>query len=311
MTTRLPSWRPGPTRDAILNYLDGIEDVPVQERVAYLDNDGTMWCEKPGYVQYDFFVDVLRRRSADDPSLARRPEFAAVLNNDMVAIGDIGLAKIAGALSALYDGSTPAQFAADVDEFIERYRHPSFGTPIDSVVYAPMLELIDELRAYDFTVGIVTGGGTEFVRRVASRLYNVPPELVVGTMIGYEFTRDDEERPVLHRTVTQMGAANEGPAKIEHIQSQTGRAPILAAGNSAGDCEMLEWARSSDHGGLAILIDHDDAQREFAYRSMAATLEETEPITEVADRLGWHTVSIAEDWEQVFSTADAHEVSEE
>ncbi|GIG68736.1 HAD family hydrolase [Phytomonospora endophytica] len=299
-TERLPSWRPGAARDAILGHLDGIGEVPVDERVAYLDNDGTMWCERPGYVQYDFFVDVLRRRAAEDPSLARRPELAAVLDDDAARIGELGLAKIAGALAALCDGLTPAEFASMVDDFVERYRHPVFGVGLASLVYRPMLELIEELRAHDFTVGIVTGGGTEFVRRISSRLYGVAPELVVGTMIGYEFGRDDRDRPVLRRTVSSMGAANEGPAKISHIQSQTGRAPIVAAGNSGGDREMLEWARSSAHGGLAILIDHDDAEREFAYRSMAATFEEAEPITAVAERLGWTTVSMADDWDQVF-----------
>lgn len=302
MTThRLPSWRPGAARDSILRFLDDIDDVPREDRVAYLDNDGTMWCEKPQYVQYDFFVDVLRQRSMQDPSLARRPEFAAVLDSDAAAISEIGLATIAGALAALFDGRSPDEFAAAVDDFVARYRHPSFDVTITSVVYQPMLELIEELRAHDVTVGIVTGGGTEFVRRVSSRLYGVPPELVVGTIIGYEFARDDEGRPALQRTVSLMGAANEGPAKIANIQTQNGRAPLIAVGNSGGDREMLEWAQSSPHGGLAILIDHDDAGREYAYQGTAATFHDTEPISAVADRLGWVTVSMARDWEHVFA----------
>lgn len=301
MTHRLPSWRPGAARDSILRFLDDIDDVPLEDRVAYLDNDGTMWCEKPQYVQYDFFLDVLRQRSMEDPSLARRPEFAAVLDSDAAAISEIGLATIAGALAALFDGRSPDEFAAAVDDFVARYRHPSYDVTITSVVYQPMLELIEELRAHDVTVGIVTGGGTEFVRRVSSRLYGVPPELVVGTIIGYEFVRDDEGRPALQRTVSLMGAANEGPAKIANIQTQNGRAPLIAVGNSGGDREMLEWAQSSPHGGLAILIDHDDAGREYAYQSTAATFHDTEPISAVADRLGWVTVSMARDWEHVFA----------
>ncbi|MEW1981497.1 HAD family hydrolase [Citricoccus sp. NPDC079358] len=301
MTHRLPSWRPGAARDSILRFLDDIDDVPLEDRVAYLDNDGTMWCEKPQYVQYDFFLDVLRQRSMEDPSLARRPEFAAVLDSDATAISEIGLATIAGALAALFDGRSPDEFAAAVDDFVARYRHPSYDVTITSVVYQPMLELIEELRAHDVTVGIVTGGGTEFVRRVSSRLYGVPPELVVGTIIGYEFVRDDEGRPALQRTVSLMGAANEGPAKIANIQTQNGRAPLIAVGNSGGDREMLEWAQSSPHGGLAILIDHDDAGREYAYQSTAATFHDTEPISAVADRLGWVTVSMARDWEHVFA----------
>ena len=303
MTGRLPSWRPGPARDAILAFLDRSGDVPVEERVAYVDNDGTMWCEKPSYVQLDFFVDALRQRTEQDPSLADRPELAAVLSGDMAAIGEIGLAKVAGALTALFDGQTPEQFGAAVDDFLGRYRHPTLGAPLHGVVYQPMLELIDELRRLDFTVGVVTGGGTEFVRHVSKPLYGVEPGMVVGTLIGYRFDRDSGGSPVVRRTVAQIGKANEGGAKLENIQSQVGRAPILAVGNSGGDREMLEWAQASRHGGLAVLVNHDDAQREFAYESQAATFEDAEPITEVADRLGWIVVSMQRDWETIFARA--------
>jgi phosphoserine phosphatase len=303
VSERLPSWRPGASRDAILAFLDGIGDVPVDERVAYLDNDGTMWCEQPSYVQLDFFVDALRQRTADDPALAERPELAAVLHGDMAAIGEIGLAKVAGALSALFDGQTPEQFGAAVHDFAGRYRHRTLGVGLGGVVYQPMLELLAELRALDFTVGIVTGGGTEFVRELSGRLYGVEPGMVVGTLIGYRFDRDDAGRPVVRRTTSQIGKANEGGAKLENIQSQIGRPPLLAAGNSAGDREMLEWAQAGRHGGLAVLVNHDDAEREFAYESRAATFDEDEPITAVGDRLGWVVVSMQRDWDAIFATA--------
>src|SRR5262245_53446982 len=115
---RLPSWRPGATRDAIVDFLDDLDAVPVDERVAYIDNDGTMWCEKPTYIQLDFFVDALQQRVADEPALGDRPEFAAVLAGDMAAIGEIGLAKVAGALAALFDGQTPTEFSAAADDFL-------------------------------------------------------------------------------------------------------------------------------------------------------------------------------------------------
>lgn len=301
MSDRLPSWRPGPTRDALLAFLDDVGDVPVDERVAYLDNDGTMWCEKPGYVQLDFFVNALLQRTEKDPTLADRPEFAAVLSGDMAAIGEIGLAKVAGALAALFDGETPEEFGAAVDDFLSRYRHRTLDVPASGIIYKPMLELLDALRAYDFTVGIVTGGGTEFVRRVSKRWYGVEPGMVVGTLIGYRFDRDDAGHPVVRRTAAQTGSANEGGAKVEHIHSQIGRAPILAVGNSGGDREMLEWAQASPHGGMAILVNHDDDEREFAYESTAVTFEDAEPITEIAHRLGWLVISMKQDWETVFA----------
>ena len=303
MRSVLPSWRRGATRDAIVAFLDRTDEIPIDDRVAYVDNDGTMWCEKPTYVQFDFFVDALERRVAQEPSLMDRAEFAAVLAGDMATIGELGLAKVAGALAALFDGQTPDEFGAAVDDFLGRFRHRTLGVGLQSVIYQPMLELLDELRAHDFTIGIVTGGGTEFVRQVSRRYYAVEPGMVVGTMIGYAFDRDHDGKPVVRRTIDQIGNANEGGPKIEHIQSQIGRRPVLAVGNSGGDREMLEWAQASPHGGLAVLIDHDDDQREFAYQSTAATFEDAEPIVSVGERLGWVIVSIKDDWSTVFAPA--------
>jgi phosphoglycolate phosphatase-like HAD superfamily hydrolase len=302
MTNRLPSWRPGASRDALLAFFDRSLDIPVDDRVAYLDNDGTLWCEKPSYVQLDFFVDALRQRAADDPSVADRPEYAAVLSGDMAKVGEVGIERVAVALGALFDGQTPEQFGAAVDEFLDRYRHRTLGMPIAGLVYQPMIEVLDELRRHDFAIGIVTGGGTEFVRQFSRRLYGVEPGMVVGTLIGYEFDRNDAGQPTLRRTAAQMGAANEGGAKVAHIQSQVGRPPLFAAGNSSGDREMLEWACANPHGGVALLVNHDDADREFEYLGAAATFEDAEPITTVADRLGWITASMRDDWETVFAT---------
>jgi hypothetical protein len=301
MTDRLPSWRPGSTRDALLEFLDRSLGIPVDDRVAYLDNDGTMWCEKPTYVQFEFFVDALQQHVAADPAVAERPEFAAVLDGDLVRIGQLGLARVASALAALFDGDTPEAFGVAVDDFLARYRHRTLGVPIERTVYQPMMELLHELRAHDFAVGIVTGGGTDFVRQFSHSLYGVEPGMVVGTLIDYRFDRDDAGRPIVRRTSEQMTRANEGEAKVENIQRQTGRPPLFAAGNSGGDREMLEWAQAHPHGGFALLVHHDDADREFAYESTSLSLAESEPITEVAVRLGWCTVSMRDDWTTVFA----------
>jgi phosphoglycolate phosphatase-like HAD superfamily hydrolase len=300
---RLPSWRPGATRDAVLGYLDDL-DVPVADRVAYVDNDGTMWCERPRYVQLDFFVDALRRRTADDPSSSARPEFAAVLGGDAAEVERLGLPRIARALASLFDDETPQEFATAVDAFLAHYRHPDLKVPLAGIVYQPMLELLDELRAHDFTVGIITGGGTEFVRRVSEPLYGVPPELVVGTLIGYELHRDEHDRPLLKRTTRLTGDLNEGDAKVSHIQRQLGRPPLVAAGNSPGDRQMLEWAQASPHPSLALLVHHDDDQREYAYEGRAESFTSDERITDVADRRGWVTISMRDDWATIFPGAD-------
>ncbi len=304
MDQALPSWRPGATRDAVEAFLAAAEQVPVADRVAYFDNDGTLWCERPTYVQLDFFLDALRRRAREDPSIGERADFAALLAGDRAAAAGIGLERIALALAGLFEGMTPEQFAAAAREFMQSATHPTLGRPTRSATYQPMLELIAELRRRDFTIGIVTGGGTEFVRAVSGDLYGVPAELVVGTLIGYDVGRDGDGPPVIRRTGSLLGVANEGSAKVANIQTQLGRRPILAAGNSGGDRDMLEWAQAADAPSLALLIDHDDAEREFHYTSTAQTFAETEPITDVGARLGWTVVSMARDWDVVFAPAD-------
>src|SRR5258705_11953372 len=165
-TDPLPSWRPGGVRDALVAFLEAAEDISVADRVAYFDNDGTLWCERPSYVQLDFFLDALRRRVTADPSIRERAEFAALLSGDRAAVAGVGLERIALALAGLFDGLTPQEFTSAAREFMARATHATLDRPTRSVTYQPMLELIAELRRRDFTGGIVTGGGTEFVRAI-------------------------------------------------------------------------------------------------------------------------------------------------
>jgi phosphoserine phosphatase len=299
VTDRLTSWRAGPTRERLVAFLDAAKAVPVERRVACLDNDGTLWCERPSYVQLDFFVWLLERRVASDPRVAEQEEYAALLSGDREALAALGLTRLALALTGLCAGLSPEDFTALVASFMAEARHPTLDRPTRTTVYEPMLELLDALRALDFTICVVTGGGTEFVRAVSTDLYGVPPERVVGTLIAYDVV-DPDGSPSLARTTRVMGEANEGAAKVSNIQTQLGRRPILGVGNSGGDRQMLAWAASGAGPTLALLLDHDDADREFRYVGAAESFTETEPITDVAARLGWTVVSMARDWETVF-----------
>ena len=296
----LPSWRPGTARDDLVAFLDAVLEVHPEERVACFDNDGTLWCERPSYPQLDFFVDALRARVVEEPEVARVPELAALLAHDEQALAEVGLERVALALTSLFAGTSPEDFAVRVREFMSRAEHPTLGRPLRTVVYQPMLELVAALRERDVTVAIVTGGGTEFVRAISQQLYGVPPQLVVGTLIDYDYDRDERGAPRLRRSSRIAGGANEGATKVSNIQSQLGSRPLLAAGNSGGDREMLEWAAAGRGPTLALLVDHDDADREFSYVSTAQTFAEPEPVTDVAARLGWTVASIATDWESVF-----------
>jgi phosphoglycolate phosphatase-like HAD superfamily hydrolase len=295
----LPSWHPGATRDAVVGFLAAVDEVSPDDRVAVFDNDGTLWCEKPRYLQLDFFIAELRK-VAHQPGLAERPEYAALLERDHAAMAELGLHRIAFALIELCEGIGPDEFGDRVRRYFADTRHPDRDVPLPAMRYGPMLELLEELRRRDFGIFVVTGGGTEFVRAIARQLYGVPPEAVVGSEVGYELVRVDG-RPSLRRTSELIGEVNEGPAKITNIQRQIGRRPICAAGNSPGDTEMLEYAMASDGPAMALVVDHDDAEREYEYRSEAESFDSPESITDIAARLGWTVISMRNDWTRIFA----------
>ena len=297
----LPSWKEGATRSAILAFLDQVDQIPPAERVAVFDNDGTMWAEKPNYTQVEFWLLELQQAIAEEPSLAEMPAFRAVLDGDKQALAELGLEKLATAFLDLFAGITPEEFNAKVAAFFAEQRHPERGVPYRQQRYQPMLELMDELRSRGFDFYIVSAGGAEFVRVVSQDFYQVPPEGVVGSQIDYDFTRDGSGRPRLVRTNHLVHSGpNEGEAKVPNIHRVLGRRPVVAGGNSAGDAEMLEYAMTYDGPSLAVLVDHDDAEREYAYESRAGTFETEETILETAARLDWIVVSIADDWTRVF-----------
>ncbi len=295
----LPSWRPGPSRDAVTAFLSAAEAIAPHDRVAVFDNDGTLWTEKPMYAQQSFFIHELGLAVRADASLAERPEYAALIQRDEAAVAELGLPRIAMALADLFTGMSPDEFARRAHEFITKADHPTLGRPFSQGTYRPMLELLEALRSCGFANFIVTGGGTEFVRAVSQQLYGVAPEGVVGTLIGYQYVTVDGA-PAIVRTNSLTGDANEGHAKVLNIQQHLGRRPVLAAGNSAGDREMIEWAVAADGPSLGLLVDHDDAEREVAYESVAGTFEATENIVDVGRREGWTVVSMRDDWSTVF-----------
>jgi phosphoserine phosphatase len=302
----LASWNEGPARTAILEFVDrvseegGADYVPPVERVAVLDNDGTLWCERPTYVQALFVFARLRDAVAARPELAEQPVVKALLAGDLAAAQQFGMGAIAGVLLELDAGRTTEEFTRDAADWLAAAKHPRFGVRFRELTYSPMLELMDLLRAREFRVFIVTGGGVEFVRAVGEELYGVAPDDVVGSAVQVDFERRDG-RVVLVRKAAMLGSPNEGPPKAVNIQAHIGRRPILAAGNSAGDREMLEYAHTGDRPSLCLVVDHDDDEREYAYAGAAVTDPDAEPIVDTARRLGWTVVSMRRDWNRVFA----------
>jgi hypothetical protein len=300
-TDPLPSWNDGATKRAILAFLDAARDVPVEDRVAVLDNDGTLWCEKPNYLQLEFLLSELARAVRADPTLTQREEYRALIEGNTSAQSELGLERIALALIELCAGISPEAFEARVREFFATARHRDRGVALAALRYQPMLELLDELRRADFDVFLVTGGGTEFVRAIGVDFYGVAPERVLGTHAGYDFVRDADGRAGLIRNADLSASdANEGAAKVVNIQREIGRRPIFAAGNSPGDAEMLDYTMAADGPTLALLVDHDDGDREYRYESVAATFDTTGSFIETAADHGWTVASMRIDWATIF-----------
>jgi phosphoserine phosphatase len=303
--TTLTSWREGPARAAILDFVERVSDeagdgyVPPPERVAVFDNDGTLWCERPTYVQAFFLLERLREQAAADTDLSARPVVRALLAGDLKAATAHGPEALADVVLHTHAGWTADEFADAARAWLQAARHPGIGAPFRELVYAPMLELLDYVRANGFGVFVVTGGGVEFVRAASHDLYGVTPDDVVGSAVQLAFERRDGG-PVLVRQPAMHGAPNEGPPKAVRIQEHVGQRPILAAGNSAGDTAMLEYAETGPRDALCLVVDHDDPDREYAYTGSALTDPDAEPIVDTAARRGWTVVSMRNDWARVF-----------
>ncbi|WP_422745344.1 HAD family hydrolase [Mycobacterium sp. WMMD1722] len=292
----LDSWTDGPTRSAIVDFVQRAgNDVAPEERVAVFDNDGTLWCEKPAYIQLDFIVRRLAVKAAEDPDLRSRQPYRAAAEHDLAWFGgavtkhyqgdDSDLKLLAQAGLALHEAMAVEEHAALVAAFFADAGHPTLRRPYRECTYAPMVELLRYLEANDFTCYIVSGGGRDFIRPIARAIYGIPPERVVGSAQGLKFT--DTGDLVIQPT---LDVFDDGPEKPVRIWNRLGRRPLIAVGNSNGDNEMLQYCR-----GLRLLVRHDDAEREFAYDAGA------ERALENAAAQDWTVISMRDDWRTVFS----------
>jgi hypothetical protein len=296
----LPSWNDGSTKAAIVDFVgrvttDGGPDyVEPQARIAVFDNDGTLWCEKPMYIQLDFLLRRFKEQAEADPSLRDQQPYKAAYTGDLQWLGDAvtkhyqgddtDMKPLMGAILTAHHQITVEEHAGRINAFFGEAKHPTLGRPYTSCGYAPMVELMRYLEANDFTNYIVSGGGRDFMRPVTGPLYEVPPERVVGSSVGLVYRDGD-----LY-TTDQPEFLDDGPIKPTRLWSRIGRRPIFAAGNSNGDIEMLEFTR-----GMRLLVLHDDADREFDYTAGA------EKALEQATRDDWTVVSVRNDWATVFS----------
>ncbi|MDQ0893306.1 HAD family hydrolase [Agromyces ramosus] len=301
----LPSWVDGPSRDAVIGFVESVATgpraVPVEERVAVFDNDGTLWTEKPMPTQLHFVLGEWARAAAAEPSLAERQPYTAAVTGDYSWLGeavdkhyagdDSDVPILFGAIAEVTGQANVEDYAASVAAFFQGASHPTLGRPYAETVYLPMVELLRYLEAHGFTNYIVSGGDRDFMRAMTMEAYGIPPERVIGSALGLSY--DDETGHV--RYGTAFALLDDGPEKPVRIWSRIGRRPILAAGNSNGDVPMLRFVQGHPRS-LSLLIHHDDDTG----RGDAPYDTGVEQALAAASDHDFTVVSVKSDWSAVF-----------
>lgn len=299
----LPSWKDGPSKQAIFQFVQEVTDksspdyVPPADRIATFDNDGTLWSERPVYFQLLFAFDRVRALAPKHPEWKTKQPFKAVLDNDMKALADSGEKGLIELVMATHSGMTIAEFESIVKEWIKTARHPRFNRPYTDLVFQPMLELLAYLRANGFKNYIISGGGIEFMRPWTERIYNIPPEQVVGSSIKTKFEMRNG-RPVLAR-LPEINFIDDKDGKPVGINQHIGRRPIAAFGNSDGDLQMFQWTAAGDGTRFMLLVHHTDDKREWAY-DRKPKIGHLDKALDEAQRRGWTVVDMKKEWKVIY-----------
>jgi len=299
----LPSWNDTAPKRAILQFVEDVTKegsatfVPVADRIATFDNDGTLWGEQPMYVQAYFALDRVKTLAPRHPDWKDKPPFSAVLKGDLKSAFSGGERALVELVMATHAGTTTEEFEQEVTDWIATARHPQTGRRFTEMVYQPMLELLACLRARGFKTYIVSGGGVEFIRPWAERVYGIPPEQVVGSSIKTKYEVRDG-RPVLVR-LPELEFINDQVGKPVGIHRHIGRRPIAAFGNSDGDFQMLEWTTGGKGPRLGLIVHHTDGEREFAYDRQSLVGKLDKGLDQARSR-GWSIVSMKDDWNRIY-----------
>lgn len=280
----LPSWNEGPSKKAIVSFVERVtksgspDFVAVSERIATFDNDGTLWAEQPIYFQAQFALD----------QLSPEEKKAALAGGEK---------SLMAAVAKAHSGMTTEEFQQKVSDWLATARHPKTKRPYDQMVYQPMLELLDYLRANGFKTFIVSGGGVEFMRAFAEKTYGIPPEQVIGSSGKLKYEMRDG-KPVLVK-LPDVQFIDDKEGKAVGIQTFLGRRPIAAFGNSDGDLQMLQWTTAGPGARFALIVHHTDTKREWAY-DRGSKIGALDKAWDEAVVKGWTVVDMKKEWKQIF-----------
>lgn len=300
----LASWNDGATKKGIVDFVarvtkeGGPDFVPVSDRIATFDNDGTLWVEQPMYVQMAFVLDRVKQLAPEHPDWKTTQPFKGVLDGDMKAVAATGEKGLVQLIAATHSGMTVSQFQQMVSDWLATARHPKFQRPYTECIYQPMVELLRYLRANGFKTYIVSGGGVEFMRPWTDKAYGIPPEQVVGSSIKTRFEMV-QGKPDLMR-LGEVNFIDDKEGKPVGINQFIGRRPIAAFGNSDGDQQMLEWTAAGEGPRLMLLVHHTDATREYAYDRQSSFGKLDKALDEAIAK-HWVVVDMKGDWNRVFA----------
>ncbi|WP_244543610.1 HAD family hydrolase [Bosea sp. CRIB-10] len=303
-TDPLPSWNEGKAKQTIVDFVakvtreGGPDFVKPAERIATFDNDGTLWAEQPAYFQLLFAFDEIKRMVAEKPALKGKEPYRSVLARDLKALSAGGNKGLLQVVSLTHSGMTTDAFSASVENWLSTARHPTKQRPYSELIYQPQLELLNHLRANGFKTFIVSGGGVEFMRVFAEKVYGIPPEQVVGSSGVVKFRVDGNGKPGLVKE-SKVEFVDDGPGKPVGINRFIGRRPILAFGNSDGDLQMLQYTTAGSGARLALIVHHTDAEREWAY-DRASHIGKLDKALDEGKAKGWTIVDMKTEWKTVF-----------
>lgn len=303
--TALPSWRDGAVRQRIVQFVEAVtrqgspDFVPPAERIAVFDNDGTLWSEQPLYFQFFFLLDQVRAAAPQHPEWKTNPAFKALMANDMAGLMREEK-RLLPLISQANSGMTVEEYDRTIRAWLDSARHPKFNRPYTDLVFQPQLELLKYLRANGFKTFIVSGGTLEFMRPWSERVYGIPPEQVVGSTQAVTYEMRNGQGALVRGPKFEF--INDGPGKPVGIYRQIGRRPILAVGNSDGDLQMLQYTVAGPGQRLAVLVHHDDAEREFAYDRKSGIGKLDKALDEATAR-GWTVISMKQDWVRIYPSA--------
>lgn len=300
----LPSWNDGPSRKAIEEFVtavttEGSKDfVKPAERIAVFDNDGTLWSEQPMYFQVLFALDEVKRLAPQHPEWKEQQPFKAVLENDHKALAESGMDGIMMIVGATHTGISTDTFSDNAERWLATAKHPKTGKPYTEMVFQPMLELLDYLRANGFKTYIVSGGEVVFMRTFAEEVYGIPPEQVIGSTFVTEFQNQNGKLSILR--TAKLAHNDDGPGKPVSIAQVIGRRPILAFGNSDGDHQMLQWTVAGEGKRFAGIVHHTDAKREWAY-DRDSSIGRLDKAMDEAKARNWTLVDMSQEWKRIYS----------